>query len=88
MTLMDSKEFQGPINLGNDQEVSISYLAKTIKELTGSQSEILCLDKSPGDPKRRKPDLSLALGQLKWQARTSLQTGLKKTSSYFQKLKK
>lgn len=47
------------VNVGNDYELSIIELAKTIIDITGSKSKIIHLPPlSEGDMKRRKPDNS------------------------------
>ena len=47
------------INIGNDKEYSVLELAKIIKEITNSNSEILFNEALPeGDMQRRKPDIS------------------------------
>jgi len=37
------------------------------------------------DPKRRKPDISLAYNKLGWKPKISLDYGLEKTINYFRK---
>lgn len=45
------------VNIGNDEEISILNLAKTIVKITGSKSKILFLPPlKEGDMQRRKPD--------------------------------
>jgi len=40
----------------------------------------------PGEPKIRRPDISLALNSLKWSPETPLDQGLQKTIEYFKKI--
>ncbi len=85
--LMDSPdEFTGPVNLGNDEEISILELAEKIIKLTGSASPIVFAPAIADDPSRRRPDISLAKKTLNWFPATGLEEGLKKTTSYFKKL--
>lgn len=77
--------FIGPVNLGNDYEITVLDLAKIIKKMTGSKSNIIHKDLPQDDPRKRKPDLNLAKEKLNWQPKISLEEGLIKTISYFEK---
>ena len=74
---------QTPINLGNPNEFTVSELAKSIIEITGSKSEIIYKQLPQDDPKQRKPDISKAKKLLGWQPEIQLQEGLEKTVHYF-----
>ena len=54
-----------PINLGNDDEVTINEVAKIIIKLTNSKSKIVYKELPDDDPIKRKPDLSLARKKVK-----------------------
>ncbi len=84
--MMSPDDFTGPVNLGNPTEVSILELAEKIKELTNSKSNIVFKPLPSDDPKRRRPDITLAKTQLGWQPMTPLEDGLKKTIEYFSNL--
>lgn len=89
VSFMDSPDdIIGPINLGNPEEYTIIELAKKIKELTGSRSNIVHLPSLMDDPRRRKPDITRAKEILQWQPTTPLELGLKKTIEYMEKLLK
>ncbi|MCI0400739.1 MAG: SDR family oxidoreductase [Gammaproteobacteria bacterium] len=75
--------FTGPVNMGNPTEISVKELAETIVELANSRSAIEHRPLPKDDPKRRKPDISLARSQVGWNPRTSLSDGLIKTIGYF-----
>lgn len=75
-----------PINLGNDNEMSIRTLAESILKLTGSKSALTDGPLPEGDPKRRCPDISRAKEVLGWKPVTSLNDGLKKTIDSFRKM--
>ena len=79
-------DYHSPINLGNDIETSILDFALMINRLTHNKSEIQFFPHSRlgDDPQRRKPDLSLARQILGWIPRIDLETGLKRTITYFQ----
>ena len=79
-------EFTGPVNLGNPQERTMLDLAETVIRLTNSTSKIQFLPLPEDDPKRRKPDISLAKKELGWQPEVSLEEGLSETIAYFDKV--
>jgi len=75
--------FTGPVNAGNPDEVTIRHLAEKVVSLTGSPSKIVSRDLPHDDPKRRKPDISLAVEKLGWQPTLGLDEGLRRTIDYF-----
>ncbi len=78
-----SAEVQGPVNLGNPEEYTIKQLAEEIIRITKSKSKLTHKELPEDDPKRRRPDISLAKKILNWQPTTKLQTGLEKTVENF-----
>ena len=86
--LMLDKNPQSPINLGNPNEFKVVELANTIKELTGSNSEIINYPLPDDDPKQRCPDISLARTTLNWEPAVNLVEGLEKTIKYFKQVLK
>ncbi len=85
--LMNSDDdFQGPVNLGNPNEITVLSLAKKIIDQTGSNSKITNMPLPEDDPLKRKPDISLAIEKLGWKPRIELKKGLDKTIKYFSKL--
>ncbi|MCB1178061.1 MAG: SDR family oxidoreductase [Leptospiraceae bacterium] len=85
ITMMNTENFIGPVNLGNDGEFTVGELAKMVVEETGSKSKIIYKDLPQDDPARRRPDLSLAREKLDYKLTVPLQEGLKKTIAYFDK---
>jgi len=73
----------GPLNMGNPTELSMIELASKIIKITNSSSKIKYQELPCDDPKRRRPDINLALKKLKWKPIIDLETGLKKTINYF-----
>lgn len=72
-------------NLGNPDEYTILDLAKKIKEITDSESEIVFSKRLPqDDPQRRRPDITKARTILHWQPKVSLSNGLKSTITYLE----
>jgi UDP-glucuronate decarboxylase len=76
----------GPINLGNPVETTVAELAHKIIALTGSRSKIERRPLPVDDPTQRCPDISRAKSLLGWQPKVPLETGLKKTIEYFDRL--
>jgi UDP-glucuronate decarboxylase len=78
----------GPINLGNPEERTMLELARLVVDLTGSRSGIVHKPLPGDDPRQRRPDISKAKDILKWQPRTTLEDGLRRTILYFERLLK
>jgi UDP-glucuronate decarboxylase len=81
--VMEVKNVDSPINLGNNSEFDMNSLAKTIIELTNSNSKIVYQSLPEDDPKVRQPDTKLAKSLINWEASTTLIAGLEKTIEYF-----
>ena len=82
--MMESEDsFIGPVNIGNPIEISINELAKKVLKLTMSKSKVFFTDLPKDDPKRRKPDISLAIKKLNWAPECDLDKGLIQTIKYF-----
>lgn len=85
--LMDSPpEVTGPVNLGNPVEFTIRELAELVVSQTNSRSTVTYLPLPQDDPRQRKPDITLALGRLRWEPTIPLSEGLAPTISYFRAL--
>ena len=80
---MMNSDTVGPVNLGNPKELSMKDLATKVINLTNSSSNIIYKDLPEDDPKRRRPDISLASFKLGWKPVINLETGLQKTINYF-----
>ncbi len=72
-----------PINLGNDNEYTISEFAQEVIKITGSKSKIIYKPLPQDDPKVRRPDISLAYEKLGWKPKVPLEKGLKNIVEYF-----
>lgn len=71
-------------NIGNPGEYSIKQLADEVLKLVPfSKSKAIYKPLPSDDPKRRKPDISLAKEVLGWEPTIPLQEGLAKTIAYF-----
>ena len=82
MRLMHSGE-HGPVNIGNENEITILELARTIIRLCDSGSEIVFRPLPQDDPQLRRPDTTRAREILGWEAEVSLEDGMEKTIAYF-----
>ena len=76
-------EYDGPVNIGNPQELSVLEFAHRIISLTGSRSQITFRPLPVDDPRVRQPDIGLARRLLGWEPRVSLEDGLRETIHYF-----
>lgn len=82
----NSDSFMGPVNLGNPEEFTIEELAeKVLRLVPGSKSRIIYNALPGDDPKRRRPDITLAKEKLAWEPKVKLEEGLMKTIEYFRK---
>ena len=80
--------FTGPVNMGNPVEFTMKELAEKVIDLTGSSSSVVFKPLPQDDPMKRKPDISLAKSELKWEPTIMLEDGLVKTIRYFEGLLK
>ncbi|MBW9231189.1 UDP-glucuronic acid decarboxylase family protein [Leptospira santarosai] len=81
--MMNTEDFSGPVNLGNDGEFTVRELAELVLKETGSASKIVHKPLPQDDPMRRKPDLTLAKQRLGFEPRVPLVEGIRKTVEYF-----
>lgn len=85
--LGETKNLKGEIiNLGNPDERKVIDVARLIKEMTSSKSEIVFKPIGADDPKKRRPDITKAKKLLGWEPKVSLEEGLKITMDYFKKI--
>jgi dTDP-glucose 4,6-dehydratase len=78
-----SANYNGPVNIGNPNEFTICQLAQKIIDITGAKSQLKFIEMQQDDPKRRKPDISLAKELLSWEPLVQLEDGLKRSLEYF-----
>lgn len=77
-----------PVNLGNPDERSVVDLAQSVKDKTGTKSQIVFVPLAEvpgriGDPQRRCPDIYRAKQLLGWEPKISFAEGLEKTIADF-----
>src|SRR5438552_5873484 len=68
-----------PVNIGNPADLSVLQFAKTIRELTGTSSEIVLRPLPVDDPRVRQPDITKARTKLGWEPNVELREALVKT---------
>lgn len=82
IALSDSNEI-GPINLGNDKEISVLELANLVLKINQSSNKITFTQAMDDDPQQRCPDLTLAKSKLNWSPTISVEDGLSRTIDWF-----
>jgi len=76
-----------PVNIGNQDEMTILQFAETINKIVGNKAGIIFVKdaRSVRDPQQRQPDITRAREILKWEPRVPLEEGIHKTIPYFKK---
>jgi len=87
VALMEQNETTGPTNIGNPTEYTIIELATKITEKINPSLSIRHDPVPSDDPKKRKPDITLAKKFLKWEPKVPLDEGLNSTIDYFKSIK-
>ncbi len=85
VSMMNTENFTGPVNLGNPEEYTILELAQKIIAMTGSKSKIEYKPLPSDDPTQRQPDITLAGQKLGWKPAVSVTDGMTRTIEYFKK---
>ncbi len=75
-----------PTNIGNPTEYTVTQLAQTVVELTGSPAPIEHRDLPKDDPRLRQPDITRARTMLGWEPAIDLREGLTRTIGFFRGL--
>lgn len=76
-----------PVNIGNQDEMTILQFAETINQIVGNRAGITFVKdaRSVRDPQQRQPDITRAREILTWEPKVSLEEGIQKTIPYFKK---
>ncbi|HTO09096.1 MAG TPA: UDP-glucuronic acid decarboxylase family protein [Myxococcota bacterium] len=76
--------YVGPMNLGNQRELTVLEVAELICKVTASKSRVIHKGLPPDDPQQRRPDISLAKRELAgWEPQVSPEEGFARTLPYF-----
>jgi dTDP-glucose 4,6-dehydratase len=78
-------EVHEPVNIGNPVETSIIEFAEVINKIVKNKAGItyMRMERSAGDPQRRRPDITRAEEWLHWKPLVTLEEGLETTIEYF-----
>ncbi|HTV48428.1 MAG TPA: UDP-glucuronic acid decarboxylase family protein [Phycisphaerae bacterium] len=85
LLLMESEPYHLPVNIGNPEEISVLELAREIRQLTNSKSEIIHTPLPQDDPHKRRPDISLARKLLGWEPKIQRHEGLLRTIEFYRR---
>jgi dTDP-glucose 4,6-dehydratase len=85
---MADSNINGPINLGNPNEMTVLQLAQRVIDITDSKSEINFQSALSDDPQQRNPDIALAKAELNWFPTTQLDAGLQSTINWMANMEK
>lgn len=72
------------INIGTGKDISIKKLAELIKDIVGYEGEIIWDTSKPDGMPRKVVDITV-VNKLGWQAKVSLEEGIRKTYTWFLK---
>ena len=81
-------QYTQPVNIGNPDEFTIMKFAKLLLKISGSTSLINYEPLPKDDPKKRRPDITVAQKILKWTPRVPLEQGLQETIQWFKEKRK
>lgn len=79
-----ASDYDGPVNLGNPDEVTILRLAQAVQDAVGAHPGIVHTPPMVDDPKVRQPDVTIAARELDWKADIPLREGLARTIAWVQ----
>lgn len=80
--VMAASGHPGPVNIGNPTEITVLELARIIRRLCGSLSQIQFIGRPIDDPARRCPDISVIRRLLGWAPQVALLDGLRRTVTW------
>ncbi len=78
-----ASDLVGPVNIGNPHEISVLELAKWIRDLSGSHSQVSFVPRPEDDPEIRQPDITQARELLGWAPQVPIEEALKRTIVWF-----
>jgi len=85
VALMDHPGDLGPVNLGNPEETTVLELAHRVLAIVGGEKRIVFKPLPDDDPRKRKPDISLARSAFGYAPKVSLDEGLRRTIESFRR---
>ncbi|HYT24954.1 MAG TPA: UDP-glucuronic acid decarboxylase family protein [Actinomycetota bacterium] len=78
-------DLEGPVNLGNPQEVTILELATMVAEAAGAEVRVDYRPRPVDDPEVRRPDITRAMELLDWKPTVTLEEGIARTLPWFRR---
>lgn len=81
--LMDHPSFEGPVNIGSEEEISINGLAKMALDIAVSEAEVRNID-GPVGVNARKSNNELIETVLGWKPKVSLREGMERTFTWIE----
>lgn len=85
IALLEADTYLGSVNIGNPEPVSMNELAKRIKILSKSDSEIIYIGRPIDDPVTRIPEIDKITTALNWKPKITLDQGLQELIPHFKK---
>jgi dTDP-glucose 4,6-dehydratase len=82
VALFDS-DLVEPTNIGNPDEFTMLELADLVREVTGSNSDLVFEPLPVDDPARRRPDITRARTLLGWEPTIGLRDGLERMTAWY-----
>ncbi len=79
LRLLSSDYTEGPVNIGNQSEMTILEIAQRIQRIAGVSPGIVHKPMPVDDPKVRQPDTTIARRELDWEAQVDIDDGLQRT---------
>ena len=76
-------DVDGPVNVGNDLELTILQIADLINDICGNTTPHRFMPLPENDPKIRQPDITRAKELLQWSPEVDLRHGLVETMEFF-----
>jgi dTDP-glucose 4,6-dehydratase len=72
------------LNIGNPEEVTVLELADRLLAILGSGAGVVQVPGRPGDPQRRRPDISRMTARYGWRPEVTLDEGLRRTVAWME----
>ena len=82
VALFDS-DLVEPTNIGNPDEFTMLELADLVRDVTGSNSDLMFEPLPVDDPARRRPDITRARTLLGWEPTIGLRDGLERMTAWY-----
>jgi dTDP-glucose 4,6-dehydratase len=78
-----SSSYARPVNVGNPEERSVLEIVRLVASAIGTEPSIRFVERPPGDPEMRCPDIAVAVRELGWRPRVSVEATIAHTVEWF-----